>query len=479
MTTLHNSPLVQQAGAPPTAPVAFNNLELDYEHFPEYPEYAKGIVRTPWPPGFMGELAKYLYCCSAATTPEYAIATAIGFFAGICGRAWGYGATGLNHDIIILGDSGTGKNVVHLGVANIVKQLSGSPISLFVKPGKMASAHALIKELSVNPGFVQLIGEVGKMYRAYAHCKHGDHMDQLFTLKLDLWGRSGPDGTLPGIFYSDTERNVEGSAFASIAHSTVGDSTLETFYGAITTDMMNEGLLSRLWIFEYEGEDPTLRKHRLEVMPSQWVRYLSAMALAASGRLKQQPVNRTDAAAERFESFSEECNDEKRNAGKDPARRQLWVRAYEKVVRLAALLAVADNYITPVVTIQHAEWAIGTLLYANLAVQRRVCDGDISDDADHAREEMIRQRCRRWFAEPRKDAGEEAARVNGLVPRRFLQQEVATKDMFKKHRLGAVTVFNLTMKSLVDNGYLIELSKDKLAEKYGIVRGQYWLVMEL
>ncbi len=142
-------------------------------------------------------------------------------------------------------------------------------------------------------------------------------------------------------------------------------------------------------------------------MPQEWVTYLSALVRAACGRLSQQPVDHSEAAAALIREFAQECRDEKLNAGRDPAQRQLWVRAYEKVIRLAALLAVADNYLFPVVQVEHVEWAIGMLRHANLTVQRRVCDGDISDDADHAREQMILQRCRRWLAVQRKDPKEE------------------------------------------------------------------------
>jgi len=110
----------------------------------------------------------------------------------------------------------------------------------------------------------------------------------------------------------------------------------------------------------------------------------------------------------------------------------------------------------------------------NLNIQRRVCDGDISDDSDNTREQMILQRCERWFAAPRRVTAEEVMRQSGIVPRRYLQQEVASKDIFKKHRLGAVTVLNQTMRSLVENGYLIEVDKLKAAELFGVGRGQGW-----
>lgn len=445
--------------------------------FPDYPDYTGSAERTPWPPGFVGNVAKYLYCYAPSPVPEYAIATAIAFFAGICGRGWIYSGTGLNHDIIVLGESGTGKNLAHQGIANIANQLNGTPIATFIVNARMASAPALLKNLAANPCFLQITGEVGKMYRAYAKSRHGDNIDDLFTAKLDLWERSGPDGSAVGILYSNAEKNVDTYGVNGISHSTLGESTPAVFYGALSTDMMNEGLLSRLWIIEYEGEDPAFNEHRLDEMPKKWVEYLACIVREAAMRLHQQKVEHTPEAWRLIQQFSEDCQNEKLNAGKDAARRQLWVRAREKVIRLAALLAVADNYLFPRIEVAHVEWAIMMLRASNLTILRRVCDGDISDDADHTREQMIVQRCKRWLSDQRKDPKEEAMRVNSFIPRRFLQQEVASKDAFKNHRLGATTAFNLAMKNLVDSGVLMEVDRKRLLEAYGI-RAQCWRLLE-
>lgn len=190
-------------------------------NFPDYPEYSNHAERAPWPPGFVGNVAKYLYCYAASPVPEYAIATAIAFFAGVCGRGWIYSGTGLNHDIIVLGESGTGKNLAHQGIANIANQLNGTPIATFIVNARMASAQALLKNLAANPCFLQITGEVGKMYRAYAKSRHGDNIDELFTAKLDLWERSGPDGSAVGILYSNAEKNVDTYGVNGIAHSTL------------------------------------------------------------------------------------------------------------------------------------------------------------------------------------------------------------------------------------------------------------------
>ena len=464
---------IARASEGPQTPPSSPDIERDlWESFPEYPTYRADIQRLRWPPGFLGQIAKYLFGNAASPVPEYAIATAIGFFAGICGRGWIYSGTGLNHDIVVVGNSGTGKNIVHSGVANISRQLGSTAISTFIVPAKMASAQALIKNLNGNPCFLQLIGEVGKMYRAYAKSRHGDTMDELFTVKLDLWERSGPDGVGVGILYSDAEKNIEGGVVTGIAHSTLGESTPGVFYGAITEDMMNQGLLSRLWIIEYEGEDPAFNERRLETVPADWVRYLGALVTEAACRIGQQPVKASVAAVAMIREFAEQCRDEKRNAGDDPAQRQLWVRAYEKVIRLAALLAVADNYIVPEIQVEHVDWAIGLLIQTNHNVQRRKCDGDISEDSDHTREQMIIQRCQRFLAAPRTNPKQEQLRANLIIPRRYLQQELSSKQVFIKHPLKATAAFNIAIRNLVENGQLMEVNKDRLFEMYGAGTGQ-------
>jgi hypothetical protein len=124
---MHNLPeggIGPQASQPALGTPPKDHLDRAYDpefwpHFPERPNYAKDVHPIRWPPGFLGYVAKYLYSYSFSPVPEFAIATAIGLFAGICGRGWIYNGTGLNHDIIILGMSGTGKNVAHQGTANI------------------------------------------------------------------------------------------------------------------------------------------------------------------------------------------------------------------------------------------------------------------------------------------------------------------------------------------------------------------------
>ncbi len=387
---------------------------------------------------------------------DFVIPTAIGFFAGICGRGWGISGTGLNHDIIVIGQSASGKNVVHQGIANIIKQLEGTPILEFIVTSQMASAPALRKFVVDTPCCVQLIGEVGKMYRAYSTSKFGDHLDQLFTAKLDLWERSGPDGMSVGINYSDKDKNVAGGTMR-IAHSTLGESTPDMFYHALTTDMMNEGIVSRLWIFEHVGDDPEDNLDRLEVLPEPLLNHLRGLVINASQRrvlAPQESVSISPEARVVFENSLMHCKERKALAP-NPAARQLWGRSHEKVLRLAALCAVADNYLCPEVSFAHADWAYNTMLRTNSNLRARVGE-DIADDDDHSRERMVLDRCRRWLKESNIDPQREALRQQSVITRRFLQQEVGSKKIFKNFRGGAVQAFNLTMRSLIAQGYLIE-----------------------
>lgn len=469
-------PPVAEFTGHPDGRLALGEISECASFFPERPEGSA----MQWPPGRLGEVAKYLYCNAHSPVPEYAIATAIAFFAGICGRGWIVGRTGLNHDIVILGPSGSGKNIVESGTFNIARQLAGAPIAAFIFKGQMASAQGLLKRLVTHSCFVQLIGEVGKWYKAYSRCKPGDNIDQLFTEKLRLWESSGPDGASSGLIYSDSDKNVEGGVIAGVAHSTLGDSTPRAFYDSLKIEMWEQGFISRLWIIEYAGRHPEPNKRPLHELPKPVLDYLSNLVQEATKRSigRQQAIELAPDAAEELRLFSETCREEIEDADGNETRLQLWVRAREKVLRLAGLCAVADNYIHPIIEVKHLSWAETMLLKTNQNIAVRLGDGSIGGDSDHAREKMVRDRCIRWLTSTRTNPKDESLRKQGIITRRFLQQEVSSLAAFRDHKFDAVTVLNLTLKSLVDQGYLSEVKKGEAKVDGQAVLGQCFRIID-
>jgi hypothetical protein len=98
-------------------------------------------------------------------------------------------------------------------------------------------------------------------------------------------------------------------------------------------------------------------------------------------------VEPNDDARHKLEWFEEDCR-ESLNATEDESERQVWSRAHIKALKVASLLAVADNWVVPVVRIEHVAWALN-LVRADIAIfQSRKRTGDVGT-GDDARERKL------------------------------------------------------------------------------------------
>jgi len=68
------------------------------------------------PPGLVGDLACYFYQTAIRPVPEVAVAAAIAFMGGICGRSFNISDTGLNQYIVLLAKTGSGKEGAASGI---------------------------------------------------------------------------------------------------------------------------------------------------------------------------------------------------------------------------------------------------------------------------------------------------------------------------------------------------------------------------
>ena len=438
-------------------------------------------VELPWPTGFAGELAHFIYHNSYMPVKEVAITATLALLAGVCGRAYlTHTSKDLALYIILVARSGIGKDGIHEGIPKLI-QLAGVPgAERFIRSANFVSGPALHKAILTQPGFLNLQGEFGRKLKGMGDIRNGP-MQELRTVMTDAYGKT----LLEGRSYSNSEKSLQ--AVHRPALSFLGETTPDTFLGALTSDMMEDGFMSRFLIVSYDGQRPE---------PNDEFNICSGMEAAELDHWQsllrhtipyQQTINtpspiRVDFANhdayDKLKTFELTCT-QFINQTSDEYERQMWNRAHLKALKIAGLLAVADDFLAPKIHLRQATWAL-TIVRSDIAVfQIRKRNGDIGND-DHARESKLLA----MISDYLKNGAPESYKIpdtllkRRIVPRLYLQKRVSSDRTFKGHRLGTSSALDLTLRSLVDSGYLIEADKHSIMEQCKF-NGKCYLALRL
>jgi hypothetical protein len=433
-----------------------------------YPE-EEGTL--PWPPGNAGSIAQFIYSSSPRPVKEVSIVAALGFLAGVCGKAYSIPQSGLNVYIILVARSGVGKEAMHSGLALLLQslQLSVPSACRFVDFTDYASGPALRKACAVNNSFVNVSGEWGRKLKRLSNDDRADGpMATLRTAMTDLYQKSGPASLVGGMGYSDKEKDVK--TVQGVAYSMIGETTPGTFYDSLTQTMMEDGFLSRFTVVDYNGERPALNTNPDKQVPglvAQATQGLCQHAIQLIGRHATQQVLYSPEAAAILNAFDVEC-DAEINSTTDETKRQMWNRAHLKVCRFASLLACADNHVNPVVTKAHAEWALGLIRRDIYIMDVKIRSGDVGND-DVSRERKMAAVLKEYIQEGAKSESygcPESLKKAHIVPRRYLQIRLGRISCFLTAKNGSTFSIDQTINAMQKNGYLSEVDKVHLAEKH-------------
>lgn len=444
---------------------------------------ASGVL--PMPPGFVGYLARYILGQAMRPVPEVATVAALGIMAGLAGQQWNtFTNTGLNLYIVLVARSGIGKEAMHDGISELRYAMSEQyPASgNYFDFTEYASGPALIKACAANWCFLNISSELGHRFKAMANAKDGP-MTTLRKALNQLYMKSSPRSIMGGIGYSSQEDNVVPAG--GVAYSLLGETTPRTFYESITDSMMEDGLMSRFLVIQYDGKRPPENAARQTTPPKELVDWLSR--IGRHGELlhsqnKQLPVPALPDAKQALDAFRDECDKEIDAAGDDEWILQLWNRAHLKVLRVATLLAVGDQPFAPKVTLEHVEWAIMLVQHGNAEFLKRLGAGEVGEGSDGGREAKVLDICREFLRPGAKmPAGlknGEQMRQAGIVPRNYLQTRTQRVAAFEKHKLGAKAALDLAINTALANGRIMEVKKDKAVEMYNF-HGKAYRVLNL
>jgi hypothetical protein len=421
----------------------------------------------PWPPGFAGRLANFIYHNSYLAIPEVAISATLGLMAGVCGRAFET-PTGkdLSLYIILVARSGIGKDGIHDGIPKLIDLAATPGAEYFIRSQDFASGPALHKALLMQPGFLNLQGEFGRKLKGMSNLSNAP-MQELRTVMTNAYAKD----FLEGKAYSSSEKSLPGVRWPAL--SFLGETTPGTFSESQTPDMMEDGFMSRFFIITYDGPRPSPNEARghYEFEPQELAQWkgIVARALPYQGTINTPNRNRVDwtnDAYDKLERFEFACTDSI-NATEDESERQVWNRAHIKAMKIACLLAVADNHVYPKIDLGHATWAITVVRRDIAAFQARKKNGDIGTD-DHAREQKLLALARRYIRNGVPDSYKvpKEMQQKGVIPRVYFQRSISKSSAFANHRAGASVALDMTLRSLVDSGYFMEYPKTKLFEEF-------------
>lgn len=427
------------------------------------------------PPGFAGALAHFIFGQAIRPVPEVAITGALGLLAGIAGCRWSISNTGLNLYLVLVARSGIGKEAMSTGIMELVKACdahfaaTGRPAiaDKYVERGEIGSGQGLINVLKGRSSFLALMGEFGHIFREIAD-KRNPAMRSLRKQLTLLLSASGVTSTSGGILRAKEADSIK--LEGKYAVSLIGDSTPGSFYSAATASMMEDGFMSRFTVVDYPGERPKKNGAPALAPAPEVVERLCAIiehaaALEHEGRFVAVEYT-ADGKAE-LDAFEIDCDAHIRAADEDESIRQVWNRAHLKALRIAALLAVADNYESPIMGAEHVAWAIALVRQGVTTFLARLEAGDIGSGNDFDREKKVVDACRKWCKLKPQDVPKEVKGYghlakSGIVPMRYLSQQVGKLASFTGKGLGSSRLLDIAIRSALDCEDLVELTKDEL-----------------
>lgn len=436
-----------------------NDVEYDFTHELEYP------------PGFVGEIARYFYSTAIRPVKEIAILAAMVLVSGINGRCFNISGSGLNQYLILLAKTGSGKEGAANAVEQLVKAISSTVPSIndFIGPASFSSGQALVRALSNSKSFCSILGEFGITLQQISDINANSGEKMFKKVLLDIYGKSGHNSILRPSVYADIAKNTE--AIISPNLSILGEGVPETFFESLEQAHISEGLVPRFSIIEYTGGRPERNKNCNQPPSPMLISKFAAMvstALSLNNKGQCTPVPMDVTTTKLMDSFDVE-NDKLINSSKSDVESQLWNRAHLKALKISALLASAENPNAPVVTGAFARWAIAFVRKDVNTILSRFIEGNIGTGENKQAFDM--KHIIRSYATLSNHLITNY-QINptmwqrGVIPLNYLSRRCSPLASFRKDRAGTRRALKECIQSFIDQGLLVEIPVSQTAELF-------------
>lgn len=344
-------------------------------------------INTPAPfRGAMANIVAHTLATSTKPQPELALLSAIIAMASCCPGAYylRMGGMRLNLYGLGIGESGCGKDNPRVVAAAIVREAGGRVLA------KPASGQGLEDELISKTPMLLEIDEGAHMFQELNGKDASTGTVALARLILMLF--SGSRGT-----YSTRAKakgqNKGHSGVRDLANPTLNMlafSTPSKLSEVLSTSNIEDGLLGRfLYAAGRERVKPAfVENHEIPESIKDLagrVRRAGAMPNVATGGtiyLSNTEITESVEARVRLSTLMVEASS-KGDDAKDPLTQTLLTRSFEKMYRLAGVLAVWVNPSMPVIEVEHVDWAYKYVSASDETIIR-FCGGHLHGDQTRA-----------------------------------------------------------------------------------------------
>lgn len=465
-----------------------NNDSITTEPMQELEPTSDEVEHPKLPPGLLGQLAYFFYVAAYKPVPIVALAGAIAYKAAVFGRAYNIFNTGLNLYITLTAPTGTGKEGATSGINRINDAVRKQVPSLDCIGPNFASPQAANRYMAKNsPCVLSIVPEIGHYFQRL-NAKNASANDKAMKqFQLAAFNKSGYGEILSGSAFADGTKDFP--AIHRPAFSIFGESTQEEYYKAFTEASISEGWIPRFLNLDYSGPRPPSNHNAVTRPDPELVNRLSEAAAHAKfveGRNEVIRVRFANDFANQFQrDYENEC-DRKINNASNEMTKQLYNRAHMQMSRLAALVAVGVNYIQPMITVEHLEWARSIVDVSLKTTISRFESGKVGEVSPHIiQHEQLLKCLRSYLAKAKKNEWQPSFIRNYGITQDHINQRVITHKYIKTmlHRQPAFRnahnpkqALENMIQEFVSSGYLIEV-KERGMEKYrGNSVGKMWII---
>lgn len=448
----------------------------------------RSTFSIPQPAGLLGDLASYFYTSARYPMLEGATLGALGLMAGVAGRAFNFEGTGLNLYLLLLAESGRGKEDMARGIERILSGVRerSAFVDDFVGPRKFASGQALNRALASNPCFLTIQSEFGLRLKELNDPRAPASTSELRLSLLDLYAKSGRGDTFRATAYADREKDTQIVKAPSI--SILGESTPGHVFDNLSFRDIEDGLLPRTLVMEATGDRPPTNPSAYFPPPEELInRFADLVATVTQlGGLNPTPVEprqvvTSEAGATALNVIQDKFDADFNDKTRDAFDRALWNRAGLNIRRIAGLIAVGcmpGQHCTPVVEAEHVEWAYKFVEHCVGTLARRFRDGMVGQGASR-HEAEVRKYVRDYLQMTpvqrniKYGVPQKIMHVSYLVPLAYLRRRAKQCNAFTQDQRGFNSALNSTLDALCHEATLTKVESHAVHSQYGLNSAMY------